>query len=76
MHITEINYDGGLDKLATDLGNLRYDALGEFLEKLSVKIAKDADADEGRERHLLAKQLAYSAKHIKNAWKICEPFMT
>lgn len=75
-HNDKVNYAGGFDQLATDLGNLRYDALGEFLQKLSDKIAKDAKADEGRERYQLAHQLAYSAKHIKNAWKICEPFMT
>lgn len=76
MHLEQIDYPGGFDKLATDLGNLRYDALASFLQKLSEKIGKDSMADEGRERHHLAKQLAYSAKHIKNAWKICEPFMT
>ena len=75
-HETKIDYPGGVDKLAIDLGNLSYNALGGFLEKLSQKIKKDAEADEGRKRHYLAKQLTYSAKHIKNAWKICEPFMT
>lgn len=75
-HDSKINYQGGLNQLAEDLGNLRYDALGEFLELLALKIEKDAGADEGRERYQLAKQLTYSAKHIKNAWEICEPFMT
>lgn len=74
-HDTKIDYPGGFDKLTTDLGNLSYDALGEFLEKLAQKITKDAQADETRERYQLANQLTYSTKHIKNAWKICEPFM-
>lgn len=76
MHLNEIDYPGGFDKLTTDLGNLRYDALGDFLQKLSEKVKKDAKADESRERHQLSTQLKYAAKHIKNAWKICEPFMT
>lgn len=75
MHLNEIDYPGGFDKLTTDLGNLRYDALSQFLQKLSEKVEKDAQADEGRERYQLANQLTYSAKHIKNAWKICAPFM-
>lgn len=75
-HDTKIDYPGGIEQLATDLGNLRYDALGDFLQKLYEKVKKDSQTDEGKERHHLAKQLKYSAKHIKNAWKICEPFMT
>lgn len=75
-HLNEINYPGGFDKLAEDLGNLSYDSLEEFLHKLSSKMAKDAEADKGRERFLLAKQLTFAAKHIKNAWKICKPFMS
>jgi hypothetical protein len=74
-HLNEIDYPGGFDKLAEDLGNLRYDTLTEFLEKLSNKIEKDARADRDRERHQLANQLTYSAKHIRNAWKICASFM-
>lgn len=74
-HDAKIDYNGGFNQLAEDLGNLRYDTLGEFLELLSKKIEKDAGADEGRERYQLAKQLNYSAKHIKNAWKICGPYM-
>jgi hypothetical protein len=76
IHLNEIDYPGGFDKLTTDIGNLRYDTLGKFLELLSKKLEADAKADEDRERYQLAKQLTYSAKHIKNAWKICEPFMT
>lgn len=75
QHLTEINYPGGMDKLAEDLGNLRYDSLGNFLNTLSEKLNKDSEADEKRERKHLAKQLAYAGKHISNAWKICEPFM-
>lgn len=75
-HQETINYTGGFERLATDLGNLRYDALGTFLELLSKKLERDAKADEGRERHQLAKHLHDSAESINKAWKICEPFMT
>jgi hypothetical protein len=74
-HDIEVNYPGGFDKLTEDLGNLRYDALAEFLTKLSEKLNKDSEADKNRGRSLLATQLAYAGKHIGNAWEICRPFM-
>lgn len=74
-HNTELEYPGGFDKLTEDLGNLRYDVLAEFLNKLSKKLNKDAEADNNRGRRQLAKQLIYAGKHVGNAWKICKPFM-
>jgi hypothetical protein len=74
-HKTEIDYPGGFDALAENLGNLTYDSLGVFLEKLAAKLEKDAAADAGRERKKLSKQLRFAAKYIRNAWKICEPYM-
>lgn len=74
-HQNNIDYPGGFNQLTEDLGNLSYDALEEFLNKLSTKIAKDSKADKGRERLKLAKQLSFAAKHIGNAWKICKPHM-
>ena len=75
-HNDQIEYPGGFKQLATDLGNLSYDALGKFLDELAKKLEKDAVADKKRKRTQLAKELAASAEHIKKAWKICEPFMT
>lgn len=75
IHKSEIDYDGGFDKLAEDLGNLRYDSLAEFLNKLSDKLAKDSGADADRKRPQLAKQLLYASRYIGNAWKLCEPHM-
>lgn len=75
-HPDEIEYPGGFKQLATDLGNLSYDALGKFLALLTKKLEKDAKADKGRKRLQLAKELTSSANHIKNAWKICKPYMT
>lgn len=75
IHKTEVDYKGGMDKLAEDLGNLTYDSLAEFLTKLSEKLAKDSKADSDRKRPQLAKQLLYASRYIGNAWKLCEPHM-
>ncbi len=75
IHKKEIEYPGGYTQLAEDLGNLTYDSLAAFLDKLADKIDKDADADAKRQRPQLSKQLRFAAKHIGNAWKISEPYM-
>jgi hypothetical protein len=74
-HENKIDYPGGFDKLAEDLGNLQYDTLAEFLTKLSNKLAKDSQADADRKRPQLAKQLSFASRYIGNAWKLCEPHM-
>jgi hypothetical protein len=74
-HPTAFSYEGGLNKLAEDLSNLSYDSLAAFLKALSEKVNKDSVSDEQRKRLKLSKQLAYAAKNIGNAWKICEPYM-
>jgi len=68
--------------LADQVGNLKYDALVEFLGCLSNKLAQDAQADLARGRPLLSKALFNAAinvyrtqKDIADAWKISEPFM-
>ncbi len=73
-------YPGGLRELAEDLGNMRYDALGRFLDLLAVKMVGDAAQDEGRGRRRLATALRESAEHltaaaeaVRRAWRICEP---
>ncbi len=69
-------------QLAERLGDLRYDALAEFLLAMSEKMEKDADADLGRKRPKLATELYTSAEELKaaseaifRAWEICVPFM-
>lgn len=74
-HPTDIAYEGGLDKLVEDVGNLRYDALEEFLRQLSHKLARDGAADANRGRAKLAAELHGAADHIAAAWRICKPFM-
>ncbi|PIY08291.1 MAG: hypothetical protein COZ18_13040 [Flexibacter sp. CG_4_10_14_3_um_filter_32_15] len=82
-HATQLkNYDKNLEELANELGDLRYDALSEFLLHLSKKLKKDSLADRERNRIQLANNLKNasnavkeSSYSIKKAWKICEPFM-
>jgi len=68
--------------LAEELGDLRYDALADFLQAMSDKMCKDGDADLGRERGKLARELYISANELQaaseaitRAWGICAPFM-
>ena len=81
-HADRVSYDGGTAKLAVDLGNLRYDALADFLGRLSAKLAVDSEADAGRGRVKLAGELAEAAAHVASAskcieaaWRIAEPHM-
>ena len=76
------NYTGSLAELAEDVGNLRYEALAEFLQLLSAKVAQDAEKDAGRGRAQLASalqdsaaELTASADHMQKAWRIAKPFM-
>jgi len=83
IHNTVIeNYTGSTEKLVEEIGNLRYDALAEFLERLSEKIKSDGKKDEVRKRHQLAaalfkcsQKLDESKMAIDVAWKISEPYM-
>ncbi len=75
-------YKGTLKDLSTDIGDLRYDALAEFLDLLSHKIQDDAQQDKERGRIKLAKELHHCAEQLKSAklsidraWEISEPFM-
>ena len=75
-------YENDFEKLATEVGDLKYDALGNFLSLLSKKIAEDATKDRERGRNKLGKNLEScannlkeSSKNIQNAWVICEPYM-
>lgn len=75
-------YPGDLKTLATELGDLRYDALAIFLQALSVKLKEDGKKDADRKRKKLATYLQNtadllndSAEEIQSAWEICEPYM-
>ncbi len=71
-----VNYGGTMEELAKDVANLRYDALYDFLQQLSSKIAKDSYADRERGRLKLSEELRNAAYSIRNAWIICKPHMS
>lgn len=79
---TVIQYKGSLQDLAVDLGNLKYDALEEFLHLFAEKLREDSLADAGRNRHQLASRLQRASEclteareEIKVAWEISAPYM-
>lgn len=81
-HNTIQKYPGSLEELAEDIGDLRYDALADFLALLTAKMHRDAVADEGRKRYKLAKSLHECSRALQEskvavdeAWRISEPFM-
>ena len=76
------NYAGSMEELAEEIGDLKYDALSEFLELLAQKIQKDGDKDKKRGRvrlathlHECANNLTKAKTSIDKAWIICEPYM-
>lgn len=82
-HPTKIEkYNGSLEELAEDIGNLRYDALRDLMKHLSKKIHDDAQADSARGRKKLALYLNELCRDImkaevwaKMAWIISKPHM-
>lgn len=81
-HATNIRGHSSLKALAEDIGNLRYDALCQFLSHLARKLSKDSSADMARKRTLLALNLLMASgaadkasRAIAEAWRISEPFM-
>jgi hypothetical protein len=75
-------YQGTIRQLASELGNLRYDVLVEFIDCLTDEIYGQADADKQKGRKKLAQalraaayNLSLSKKELEEAWKISEPFM-
>ena len=81
-HEKHIDGHPDLQKLAEDLGNLRYDSLSELFMHLSEKLRKDSIADSKRKRPKLARKLEdasnmmeIAAVKINSAWKISKPYM-
>ncbi len=78
---TVIRYQGNVEQLVEEIGDLYYDALATHLHLLAEKIAKDGKTDAARGRKKLAaelmacsEQLMQAAAHIDSAWLICKPF--
>ena len=78
------NVDGfeSLEKLATEIGDLKYDSLSEFLMLLSEKIKSDSKSDLERGRTKLSDSLISasdclweSSIHIGESWRISKKFM-
>jgi hypothetical protein len=75
-------YPGSLADLAGEVGDLRYDAVAEFVRALAAKLAADGDADAGRGRpklasalHAASETLTSAAAEIDRVWAICAPRM-
>lgn len=83
LHKDEVeNYSGTMQELAEEVGNLKYDALANFLDLLSQKIENDGMKDAERKRFQLAKQLQTCADSLREAkvvidkaWKISAPYI-
>jgi len=83
IHKTEIeNYNGSMQELIDEIGNLRYDSLSIFLNLLAEKIERDGFKDRSRKRIKLATNLENASALLKqakleidSAWKICEPYV-
>ena len=75
-------YNGKMEELAEDIGNLHYKFLEKLLLSLSIKLFEDSGKDRkaGRERlanalYGASSSIVGAAKNIENAWKISEPYM-
>lgn len=75
-------YLSDLEKVATDIGDMPYDKVVEFLRHLQIKIQKDADNDGkgGRQRlSILLGRAAFKISilqdHFNKIWELCKPYM-
>lgn len=72
-----------LDAAADYIGNLRYDALTDFLGALEIKLRRDSEADRARGRPALAGNIDDARIHLghariatERAWKISARHMS
>ncbi len=79
---TIVSFNGSLDELAEDIGNLHYESLQTFLVLLSNKLDKDSKKDDKAKRYKLAFELdeasffiAKASISIKKAYNISKPYM-
>ncbi len=82
QHETTLPGFADLHALAEAVGDLRYDALSDFLGALKEKLARDSAADLGRGRPKLATSLSDAAtavadaqRGIDEAWRLSRPKM-
>lgn len=76
------NYERDFERLAEEIGDLRYDSLAEFLQLLSRKLELDGDKDLKRGRQRLSESLFVAKDHLQQAskasqlaWEISAPYM-
>lgn len=77
-----VGYEGEIPELATELGQLTYDQVSNFLGALAAELSRQAEGDHGRGRKQLAMELEDAATStlaaqasIDRAWGICRPHM-
>lgn len=80
-HPTTIEkYNGTLEELANDIGNLRYDCLAELFQHIHDKIIHDCINDFNKGRKRLAADLEFIGSAILSAanrtWDTCIGFKT
>jgi Na+/phosphate symporter len=75
-------YNGSLQELAWDIGDLHYEALTYFLIELKAKLNKDSNKDNNYGRVQLADKLSNAgdliekaSEEINKAWKLSKPYM-
>jgi hypothetical protein len=80
-HTTQLRGFSSPGQFAEEFGNMRYDAMTEYLEALAVKLRRDSLADYERERYKLSSRLTTAAgiiqmlsSTLQQAWTICEPY--
>ncbi len=77
-----VGFDGSIEDLARNVGNMRYDSVERFITALADDIERQADDDAKKGRTKLADVLyatagrLYQARdEMSNSWKICKPYM-
>ncbi len=81
-HLVHVaGWNNSIQELVKAIGEMRYDALAEFMQLLSEEFDRQADADEARGRNKLANELKIIADNVSSAkfgldiaWCICEPY--
>lgn len=81
-HRKDVFGEHDMKKLAEEIGDLHYEALGEFLLRLKEKIQHDSTKDKEAGRYLLANKLWVASGGIYTAYvnvtiasSISKPFM-
>lgn len=81
-HTKQVAGISDMKTLAEAVGDLHYESLAEFLDKLSDKLFLDAAKDRADDRRQLANfleaganNLQFASIQIESAWEASKPFM-